>query len=161
LFKETEFNEISNLLGEGFFADRVVSILQKPGIIDSTSNEVLSRVKYFLKKVLEGQEQVKSSSLSSDTVESIDAYQRAMIAFRTVLTKKSEDVTKAKFKELINQMDDEVNSAIENKCIAPDKVETTLDFFKFVSRETLVESSEFFTHRVVLKWPQRMLFHRF
>lgn len=160
MLRETEFVDISNLLGEGFFADRVVSLLQKPSILDSASEEVLTRVQCFLRKVLEGQEQVGSAHLSSNTIESIDAYQRAIIAFQQALTQKSEDITKAKFKDLINKMNNEVSHALENKRVMPEKVETTLNFFKYVRRETLVESSEYFSQRVVLKWPKRTLLHQ-
>jgi hypothetical protein len=160
LLRETEFVDISNLLGEGFFADRVVSLLQKSGPFDAASEEVLTRVQCFLGRVLEGQEQIRSARLSSNTIESIDAYQRAIIAFQHALTQKTEDTAKAKFKELINEMNREVSHVLENKCVVPEKVKITLDFFKFVRHETLIESSEYFSHRVVLKWPKRVLFHR-
>jgi hypothetical protein len=158
LFKESEFTDITNLLGEGFFADKVVSILEKPGCINSSGKEVLGRVQSFLEKVLEGQEQVKSSSLSSSTIESIDAYQRAVLIFQQVLMKKSEDITRPKFKELIGKMNKEVSEAMKTECIAPSDVNTTLNFFKYVRRATIVESSEYFSHRVALKWPQRTLY---
>lgn len=159
MLRETEFVELSNLLGEGFFADRVVSLLQKPSTLNSTNEEVLIRVQSFLEKVLEGQEQVGSSCLSGNAIESIDAYQRAIIVFQQALTQKSEAITIFKFKDLISKMKDEISRALEKKVVVPEEVKTTLDFFRYVRRETILESSEYFSQRVVLKWPKRLTFY--
>jgi len=160
LFRETEFVDISNLLGEGFFADRVVSLLQRSGSLDSIDKQVLIRVKSFFQKILDGQEQVRSARLSSDTIESIDAYQRAIIAFNKALKQKSEDTMKAKFKDLITAMTSEVDSTLENQRVIPEKVKTTLEFFRYIRLETLKESNEYFSSRVVLKWPKRPVFQQ-
>ena len=155
LFRNSEFMDLSNILSEGFFADRVVSILRKQGALDSAGEEVLVRVQSFLERIHKGQEEVGSERLSSDAIGSIDAYQRAIVVLHQALAKKSEEITKDKFTVLIAKMTDEITNTLENRCIIPEKVTTTLEFFRFVRRETLKEGSEFFSGRAVLTWPKR------
>ena len=158
LLRESEFTNVSNILGEGFFADRVVGLLQRDHNIGPDDIRILIRVQGFLEKILAGQEQVRSAHLSSSTIESIDAYQRAIIAFRKALIQKNEEATRSKFKELIDSMTSEITQVLETKQVQKDKVETTLDFFKYIRHATLIESSEYFRNRVVLQWPTRPIF---
>jgi hypothetical protein len=158
LLRESEFTNVSNILGEGFFADRVVGLLQKDRNIESGDIGILIRVQGFLEKILAGQEQVRSAHLSSNTIESIDAYQRAIIAFRNALTQKNEEASRSKFKELIDSMNNEITRVLETKQVEKDKVKITLDFFKYIRHATLIESSEYFRNRVALQWPTRPIF---
>jgi hypothetical protein len=155
LLRETEFTDVSGLLQEGFFADRIVERLQKPGSVNHDDKKLLVRVQTFLDKILDGEEQVGSAKLSSASLESVDAYHRAIVVFQQALTEKSEDITKPNFKKLIKTMTDEVSHALEHGQIEPTAVNTTLAFFKHVRYATLRESSEYFSRRDALKWPTR------
>ena len=158
MLRESEFTNVSNILGEGFFADRVVGLLQRDRNIGPDDIKILIRVQGFLEKILAGQEQVRSAHLSSSTIESIDAYQRAIIAFREALTQNNEEAIRSKFKELIDSMTSEITQVLETKQVQKDKVKTTLDFFKYIRHATLIESSAYFRNRVVLQWPTRPIF---
>jgi len=158
LLRESEFASISNLLGEGFFADRVVGLLQKDGQISADDEQVLIRVQGFLEKILVGQEQVTSARLKSIAIESIDAYHRAIVVFQKALTQNTEEATKFKFKELISSMTDEITKTLESKQVRKENVKTTLRFFSYIRYATIKESSEYFRNRVVLQWPTRPIF---
>lgn len=158
MLRESEFTTISNLLGEGFFADKVVDMLKKDKSVNHGDEQTLVRIQGFLEKVLTGQEQVSSARLSSTTIESIDAYHRAINAFQKALTKKTEEVSKRKFQELIESMKTEISQILDTKQVRTERAKITLNFFKHIRQVTIMESSEYFSNRVVLQWPKRPIF---
>jgi hypothetical protein len=158
--KNMEFLDVSNLIGQGFFADKVVRILCKPGPITPNDENVLKRVEVFLNKIVDGQKQASSEKLSSTSVETIDAYQKALIIFSQALLQQSEKLTAPKFQELIDRMCAEVEEVLREKEVTPD-VRTTLNFFKYLQRQTADETSDYISKRAVLKWPTPATFSRF
>lgn len=155
-----EFLEVSNILGQGFFADRVVRVLSKTGAIDSSDETVLRRVKTFLRKILQGQEQVSAERLSHNTLETIDAYQKALLIFNKVLLQESEEMTASRFMDLMDKMGKEVEEILETKRVDTE-AKITIEFFKFVQRQTIDETTEYLSRRNILKWLKPTAFYRF
>jgi hypothetical protein len=160
LLKNMDFLDVSNLLGQGFFADRVVRVLSKTGPIDSNDETVFKRVRTFLTKILQGQEQVSAERLSHNTLETIDAYQKALVIFNKVLLPESEEMTASRFKELMGRMEHEIEEILERKSVLAE-AKITLEFFKCVQRLTIDETSDYLSRRAVLKWPKPTAFYRF
>jgi len=160
LLKDMEFLDVSNLLGQGFFADRVVRVLSKTGPIDSGDEAVLKRVKTFLKIILQGQEQVSAERLSHNALETIGAYQKALVIFNKVLLHESEEMTASRFKELMDKLGHEIGEIQESKSVLAE-AKTAKEFFKYIQRQTVDETSEYLGRRAVLKWPKPTAFYRF
>lgn len=163
LLRDLEFLDVSNLLGQGFFADRVVGTLSKEGPIDPSDEAVLKRVKEFIEKITQGQRQVSAERLSNTTLETLDAYQQALIVFSQTL-RSEEPMTKnsfeSKFDELTNRMTEEVERILERKFVKSE-AKTTLLFFKVVQQSTMNDTSEYISRRTVLRWPKPTPFCRF
>jgi hypothetical protein len=160
LTKNVEFLDISSLLGQGFFADKVVQILCKAGPITTKDESVLNRVKIFLKNVSEGQKEVRTERLSCESIETIDAYQRALFIFNQVLRNKSEEMTAERFHQLMENMSGEVEQVLKNRKVTSNE-RTTLEFFKLIQRQTIDETSESLGERAALKWPKPATFYSF
>jgi hypothetical protein len=160
LLKNMEFLDVSNLLGQGFFADRVVRVLSKTGPINPNEEAVLERVKTFLLKILQGQEQVSAERLNHNTLETIDAYQKALLIFNKVLRQESEEMTAVRFKNLMDKMGEEIEEILETKVVCAE-AKITIEFFKFVQRQTMDETTEYLSKRNPLKWPKPTAFYRF
>ena len=160
LKKNMELLEVSNSLGQGFFADKVVQILGNRGAINESDKAVLKRVKKFLKKVLEGQKQVEAEKLSCNAIETIDAYQKTLMIFRQVLIRKEEKMTAELFQSLMTKMSDEVNQVLEKNEVTLNE-KTTFEFFNIIQRQTIDETSEYLNERATHKWPQPATFYRF
>lgn len=158
--RNVELLDASSIIGRGFFADKVVRILCKAGPITPNDESVLKRVKKFLKKVEKGQKEVRAERLSCDALETIDAYQRALFIFNQVLRGKSEEMTAAKFHQLITDMSNEVDQILSNKKVTSDE-RATLEFFKLIQRQTLDETSEYLNKRAAPRWPKLATFCRF
>lgn len=153
-----KYNEISNLsdaIGEGFFADRVVRILAQRKHADAADVEVLERILRFTEKIQKGQHQVNTGRLSSDAVESIGAYHRAIVTLQALM-RRTEEVTEKKLDELLKSMRKEVEDTLGRRVIVPSKVKKTRTFFESIQRGTLSEVGEYYGSRIeVLKWPKR------
>jgi hypothetical protein len=160
LVRNMEFLDVSSLLGQGFFADRVVRILCKTGPINASEESALKRVRTFLDKILEGQKQVRAEKLSCNAVETIDAYQKALVIFSQAILQESEEMTAARFQEFMDRMSAEVEKILKNKRVTPE-AKTTLEFFKYIQRQTVNETSEYMSKRAVLKWPTPATFYKF
>lgn len=154
-----DFMGISSLLGQGFFADKVVDVLHKTGPISANDESVLRRVKSFLNTIAEGQKEATAERLSSSTLERIDAYQKALTIFSQAILHSSETMTAAKFQKLMDEMVSEVELILNKKEVTGANI--TLDFFKYVQKQTADETSEYITERAVLKWPIPATFCKF
>lgn len=163
MLRDLEFLDVSNLLGQGFFADRVVKTLSKEGPIDPSDEAVLKRVKEFIEKITQGQRQVSAERLSNTTLETLDAYQQALIVFSQAL-RSEEPMTKisfeSKFDDLTKMMTKEVEQILETKFVKLE-AKTTLLFFKVVQQSTMDDTSEYISRRTVLRWPKPTPFYRF
>lgn len=154
--KYNEISDLSEVLGEGFFADRVVRTLAKSKHVGTPEREVLERVLNFTEKIQRGKRQVNTGRLSSDAVESIGAYYRAIVTLQA-LTRRTEEVTEKKIDELINRMREEVEDTLQRKVIDPSKVKDTCAFFESIQRGTLKEVGEYYRSRIeVLTWSKRV-----
>jgi hypothetical protein len=150
-----KYNEVSNLsdiLEEGFFSDRVVDLLKERRPVDSSGQKTLCEILAFIEKARSGEEQVNTGKLSSDAVDSIGAYSRAINMIAYLLT--ASDQEKKALENLLDTIDKEVKTAIENNTIEPKKLGTTFAFFKFVKNQTLREASSYYSRKVeVIQWP--------
>jgi len=153
----SELSLLGSLLGEGFFADRVVVTLSSEKAIGSSEREMLNRIVSFMGKIERGKEHVDTGRLSSEAVESIGAYYKAMINFQALL-KGMGMMDEKKFQHLLKQIYDEVGNSLENNRIEPARLKTTIDFFKAVQRGTLSETSRHWAKEFeVLRWPTQVL----
>jgi hypothetical protein len=148
-----EFLDDSDLLAQGFFADKVVDVLQKTGPIDSTDEAVLTKVKDFLNTILEGQKEAKADRLSCNSLVTMDAYQKAVHVLSQAILKNSEKMTKQKFQQLMKEMAEEIENILAKKAVATEQKTVTLDFFEFLQRETADEASAYMNERAIQKWP--------
>ena len=150
-----KYNEVSNLsdiLEEGFFSDKVVDLLKEKNALDASSEKILNEILNFVEKARSGEKQVDSGKLGSDAIDSIGAYNRAinMIAYQSI----SKDKERKALEEMLNSIEREVKTAIEKRTIDPDNLKTTLAFFKFVKNQTLHEASSYYSRKVeVVQWP--------
>jgi len=150
-----KYNEVSNLsdiLEEGFFSDRVVDLLKEKRPVDTNSEKTLCEILSFVEKARRGEKQVSTGKLGSDAIDSIGAYSRAinMIAYQPTAEKKE----KKALEELLASIDREVKTSIEKRTIEPSNLKTTLGFFKFVKTQTLREASSYYSRKVeVVQWP--------
>ena len=153
-----KYNEILNLsdvVGEGFFADRVVELLKERKPLRQKDEKVLKGVLDFVKKARKGKRQVSSGRLSSDALDSIGAYNRAVniIAFQAIgegIRKKEKKI----FNEMLRTIESEVKEAIKRKSVNPQDLKETLNFFGSVRHQTLSEASKYYSKKVeVVSWP--------
>ena len=153
-----KYNEILNLsevLGEGFFADKVVALLKERKSLGPNDQNLLRGILNFVKKAKQGERQVKSGRLSSDALDSIGAYHRAIsiIAFQSIaeVSKKGE---KKVLNEILEAIESEVKGAISRRIVDPHDFRQTLTFFEFVRNQTLSEASTYYARKVeVVTWP--------
>src|SRR3989304_10545945 len=106
-----KYNEISNLsdiLEEGFFSDKVVDLIKEKRTVDSSIEKTLVEIRHFVEKARSGEKQVTSGKLSSDAVDSISAYSRAinMIAYQSIPQGERAAERKA-LEEMLNAIDGE------------------------------------------------------
>lgn len=148
-----EFLDVSNLLGQGFFADKVIRILTKNDQITTSEEDTLKRVKKFLGKIIEGQKEVKTEKLNHKSIENIDAYQKALDIFNRMLVQESKEMTAARFTDLMEKMSSELDLVLESKAVS-EKSEVTLKFFKFIQVQTIHQTSDYLQKRAVMKWPK-------
>jgi len=137
-----DFSELVDVLSEGFFADKVVSVLSKKKQLDETDQEVLKRILSFIDSIYAGKKQVTTGKLDGKAVKSIEAYYRAMVVTEALYEKSKEDI-KESFDKIIGQIKKETLAALKKGEINPVDVKTTREFFKLIQRETLKESSRF------------------
>ena len=155
MVKYHEISTLSDVLGEGFFADRVVRTLAQHKRITVSDREVLGRILRFTEKIERGQHQVNTGKLSSDAVESIGAYYRAIVTLQA-LTTRTEEITEGMLDELIKKMKKEVENALQRREIDPAEVKSTRTFFEFIQRGTLSEVGKYYGSRIeVLTWRKR------
>ena len=149
-----ELSLLGSLLGEGFFADKVVATLTKEKeVMGPQERTILGRIVSSMKRIERGKEHVDTGRLDSEAVESIGAYYKAMISFQ-VLLKGIGVVDEQKFRTLLDQINKEIQNSLENNRIDPRRLATTIDFFKAVQRGTLSEASRHWAREVeVLQWP--------
>lgn len=148
-----ELSLLGSLLGEGFFADKVVATLTKEKeVMGPQERTIFGRIVSFMKRIEHGKEHVDTGRLDSEAVESIGAYYKAMISFQVLL--KGIGVDEQKFRTLLDQINEEIQNSLENNRIDPRRLATVIDFFKAVQRETLSEASRHWAREVeVLRWP--------
>lgn len=150
--KYGELSNLSDILEEGFFSDKVVDLLKEKKTLDADSEKTLAEILNFLAKARSGEKQVESGKLGSDAIDSIGAYSRAinMIAYQSI----AEDKERKALGELLNSIDQEVKNAIKERIIDPNKLKTTMAFFEFVKNQTLREASSYYSRKVeVVQWP--------
>lgn len=128
MVRYTQISDLSEILAEGFFADKVVDALTQHKKMSEYEKEIFERVLKFIEKVEKGQQQVTTGRLSSDAVESIGAYYRAIVTLQAI-SKKTEEMTEAKLDELISEIKKEVESALRKKEIVPSELKNTYAFF--------------------------------
>ena len=156
--RKMKYNEILNLsevLGEGFFADKLLGLLKERKSLGPNDQKLLRGVLNFVKKARKGERQVKSGRLSSDALDSIGAYHRAIsiIAFQSI-SEGSQRAEKKVFNEILNAIESEVKEAIERQRVDPHYLKQTLTFFEFVRSQTLSEASKYYSRKVeVVSWP--------
>lgn len=151
-----KYNEISNLsdiLEEGFFSDKVVEMMKDRRQLDPENERILSGILAFVEKARSGEKQVNSGKLSSDAIDSISAYSRAinMIAYQSIAEGNS---GKKALENMLNSIDEEVKTTMKKHVIDPSNLKVTLRFFKFVKDQTLHEASKYYSRKVeVVQWP--------
>jgi hypothetical protein len=158
---QMEFLEDSDLLAQGFFADRVVDVLQKAGPIDPSDETVLMKVKDFLNTIIEGQKEAKAERLSCTALETMDAYQKAVNVLSQAILKNSEQMTKERFQQLMKEMTSEIQQILDSKIIDSKQKTVALDFFEFLQRQTADQASAYMKERSIQKWPFPATFFRF
>ena len=147
-----EFMDDSDLLSQGFFADKVVDVLQKNGPIDTNDVKVLNRVRDFLNKILDGQKEGQTERLSCTALETMDAYEKAIDVLSIAILHNEEDMTSEKFRELMNKMTEEIESILQRREVTTE-IKTTLNFFEYLQRQTADEASEYMIERATQRWP--------
>jgi len=153
-----KYNEILNLsevLKEGFFADRVVRLLNERKLLGSSDEKLLKEILNLIKKARKGEHQVESGKLGSNALDSIGAYHRAIsiIALQSI-SEGSQKSNKKVFDEMLKTIESEVGRAIERKMVDPPSLKQTLTFFEFIKRQTLSEASRYYSRKVeVVSWP--------
>ena len=153
--KYNEILSLSEVVGEGFFAGRVVDLLESRKTMSTNDKELLEEVLSFVEKAKKGKRQVESGRLGSDALDSIGAYRRAIriIAIQS-FREGLERSTKQAFQELLDGIKLEVQATIEDKRVDPDSLEKTRDFFKQIRLQTLNEASKYYSRKVeVISWP--------
>jgi hypothetical protein len=152
MVRYTEISDLSEILGEGFFADRVISTLDQHKQMSESDREILERILKFIEKIEKGQRQVNTGRLSSDAMESITAYYRAIVALHAITGGTKE----AKLDELISKIKEEVEDTLRKKEIIPSKLRTTHTFFEFIQDATLHEAGNYYGSRVeVFNWRKK------
>jgi hypothetical protein len=153
--KYNEILDLSEVLGEGFFADRVVELLKARKKLNDKDKKLLSRILVFVEKARKGERQVKSGKLSSDAVDSIGAYQRVINSVTCQsIEKGSKKAAQKAFNTMLKNMELEVAEGMGKQTIEPKEFENTVKFFEFVRNQTLSEASKQYLTKVeVAKWP--------
>lgn len=158
MVRKMKYNEILNLsevLGEGFFADKVVDLIKERKTIRPNDEKLLRGILNFVRKAKKGERQVESGRLSTDALDSIGAYHRAIsiIAFQS-LSEGSKKAEKKVFGEILEAIESEVKEAIKRQIVDPHDLKQTLTFFAFVRSQTLSEASTYYSKKVeVVSWP--------
>lgn len=153
-----KYNEILNLsevVGEGFFADRVVDLLEKRQTLASDDEKILREVLDFIEKAKKGKRQVESGRLGSDALDTIGAYHRAMriITIHSIEEGLTSPIRKA-FQEMLSQIKSEVQLTIRDKTVTPDSLKTTINFFRLIRQQTSSEASRYYSKKVeMFSWP--------
>ena len=150
--KYSEVSNLSDILEEGFFSDKVVDLLKEKTELNASSAKTLKEILHFVEKARSGERQVNSGKLGSDAIDSIGAYNRAlnMIAYLSI----NQEKEKKALEDMLNKIDEEVKDAIRNGIIDPNNFKTTMEFFKFVKDQTLREGSRYYSRKVeVVPWP--------
>lgn len=153
--KYNEISDLSDILEEGFFSDKVVDLVKEKRQWDSDSEKILVEILHFVEKARSGEKQVNSGKLSSDAIDSIGAYSRAinMIAYHSIAQKGRNEERKA-LEDMLNSIDKEVRRTLERHSIDPNCLKITLQFFEFVKDQTLHEASRYYSRKVeVIQWP--------
>jgi len=153
--KYSEILNLSEVLGEGFFADKIVDLLKERKSLRPNDEKLLREILNFIKKAKKGVRQVKSGRLSSDALDSIGAYHRAVsiIAFQS-LSEGPKKAEKKVFYEILETIESEVKEAIRRHMVDPHDLKQTLTFFTFVRSQTLSEASTYYSKKVeIVSWP--------
>ena len=153
--KHNEISNLSDILEEGFFSDKVVDMIKDRRQLDRENEKTLVGILEFVEKARSGEKQVNSGRLSSDAIDSIGAYNRAinMIAYQSI-AEGQRNVEKKALENMLNSIDEEVKTTIKKHVIDPNNLKVTLQFFKFVKDQTLHEASRYYSRKVeVVQWP--------
>ena len=153
--KYNEILSLSEVVGEGFFADKVVNLLDKRKAINKNDEILLGEVLNFVEKAKKGRRQVESGRLGSDALDSIGAYRRAIRIIATQsFSEGLQRPAKQAFREMLDGIKLEVQAAIKDKRIDPVSLEKTRDFFEQIRLQTLSEASRYYSKKVeVVSWP--------
>jgi len=147
--------DLSEVVGEGFFADKVVGLLEKRTSLTDYDQKLLKDILNFVEKAEKGERQVESGRLGSDALDSIGAYSRAVriIAMQSIEGGLTAPMVQA-FREMLAGIKAEVGEAIKSKTTDPNSMKKTHDFFKMIRKQTLSEASKYYSRKVeVLSWP--------
>ena len=135
-----------NLIGEGFFAKRVFSLLSEEVVLTEKEKEVLDKAYRFLNDIKEGHHQVTTGELGGNASKSVEAYNRAMITMS--LKGDYQDI-----EDYVEKMKSEIRKAKDRKKMNPEKVKLTCDFFKQVRSAVVVETGRHMTtEREIVSW---------
>jgi hypothetical protein len=154
----TEVLDLSEVIGEGFFADKTVRLLEQTQPLDANSEKLLREVLHFIEKAKKGERQVESGKLAGDALDSIGIYSRAIriISLQSIEEGLTLQIRKA-FRDMLNAIESEVRLTIRDREINPENLKKTRNFFNLVRRQTLNEASKYYSRKVeVVTWPSRL-----
>lgn len=143
--KYEKFIKISNAVGEGFFADRVVTTLGQEKSLDKENREVLETVLGYIERIECGRNHVSTAKLDkciTSPLKDIEAYHKAIISFSIPIVASGEEIDFIeKFNKKIETMKKEAQDSLKSNKINPTKVKNLLDFFSEIRTESLFEGS--------------------
>lgn len=140
--KRDDQRELDEALSEGFFADRLVEIIDQERSLEHEEKDVFERAIRKIGMVLSGLEHVESGQLDSKAVENIHAYSRAVdfAMFTIGPTPKF----RQEFKLALQRMRAELKAALEKGKAVPGDLKETRAFFERMRHATLRTSATYF-----------------
>ena len=136
---ERNMRKVSNVLSDGFFADRVVRSIRREGKVGKDQKEILNDVLKYIETANRGKELVTTGKLHDDAIKSIDAYNRLL----SIIVRMDEKYREA-FHTITSQIRTEINQSLEEKNIDREKLQITIQFFQILREITLQESGSAF-----------------
>jgi len=134
-------SRVSDALGEGFFADRVVRSLRREEPVRQKEKALLEKIEAYVSSIEKGRHQVSTGRLSDNAIASLNAYGRVL---SIVVENTPNEADQKTIDKWINTIKKEVREALQTKKISPSKMQTTIEFFQFVREGTLQESASTF-----------------
>lgn len=151
--KYNEILSLSEVLNEGFFATRVVSLTNKEKTLGSDDEKLLKEVITFIKKAKRGERFVESGKLGSNALDSIGAYRRALNIITVHSIESSQKIDKKAFNDMLKAIESEVETSIEKKSVCPSDLKQTSSFFESIKSQTSSEASRYRSRKVeIFPW---------